>query len=127
MMARNPRITPLHVVGFILLATFGLLLAGAGIRIDLPNLTLMGVAVLVLLTSGLASLVIDYFTPRLQVCPRISVTDGGVIIQPHHVGPFRLATGTLGLCSSVMILLSIVPIMRFFREYLSLPPLTAPL
>lgn len=114
MMARNPRITPLHVVGVILLATFGLLLADAGIRIDLPNFTLMGVAMFVLLISGLASLAIDYCTPRLQVCPRISVTDGGVIIQPHRVGPFRLATGALGLCASVMILLSIVPIMRFF-------------
>lgn len=114
MMARNPRITPLHVVGVILLATFGLLLADAGIRIDLPNFTLMGVAMFVLLISGLASLAIDYCAPRLQVCPRISVTDGGVIIQPHRVGPFRLATGALGLCASVMILLSIVPIMRFF-------------
>lgn len=96
MMARNPRITPLHIVGFILLATFGLLLAGAGIRIDLPNLTLMGVAVLVLLTSGLASLVIDYFTPRLQVCPRISVTDGGVIVQRASRGPLSSCDRRIG-------------------------------
>ena len=127
LIAKNPEITPVGIVGITVLAVFGILIADMGIVDDIPNFALMGAAMFVMAASGIVSLAIDHFAPRTMPCSRIVKVEGGVTIGPHRVSAVRLASGAVGAFSTITFLVSFIPIMWFFPGVLITAAIDVPI